>query len=99
MIEQKYYMAKLELVYAPVSGALFVFEWPYEPNLTVQDLLQISDIELIYPESLLMPMGIFAKRVDFSTVLNPGDRLEIYRPLTISPKERRRQKALKKKKP
>ena len=41
-------------------------------------------------------VGVFGKRVDLATRLADGDRVEIYRPLAIDPKERRRQRAQKK---
>jgi putative ubiquitin-RnfH superfamily antitoxin RatB of RatAB toxin-antitoxin module len=40
-------------------------------------------------------VGVFGKRVDLDTVLADGDRVEIYRPLALDPKERRRQRARK----
>ncbi len=40
-------------------------------------------------------VGIFGKRVDLSAPLADGDRVEIYRPLGLDPKERRRQRARK----
>lgn len=38
-------------------------------------------------------VGVFGKRVEARTPLSDGDRLEIYRPLELDPKERRRQRA------
>ena len=38
-------------------------------------------------------VGIFGKRVDPATRLSDGDRVEIYRPLAVDPKERRRSRA------
>jgi uncharacterized protein len=38
-------------------------------------------------------LGIFARKVTFDTSLRDGDRVEIYRPLRIDPKEARRQRA------
>ena len=38
-------------------------------------------------------VGVFGKRVELSALLADGDRVEIYRPLGIDPKERRRQRA------
>ena len=38
-------------------------------------------------------VGIFGKAVKNTTVLNEGDRVEIYRPLIADPKEVRRQRA------
>ena len=38
-------------------------------------------------------VGVFGKRVDLDLQLADGDRVEIYRPLALDPKERRRQRA------
>ena len=38
-------------------------------------------------------VGIFGRRVELDTPLADGDRVEIYRPLAMDPKERRRQRA------
>ena len=40
-----------------------------------------------------MPVGVFGRPVERDTVLGPGDRLELYRPLTMDPKEARRRRA------
>jgi putative ubiquitin-RnfH superfamily antitoxin RatB of RatAB toxin-antitoxin module len=44
-------------------------------------------------------VGVFGKRVPPDTPLADGDRVEIYRPLLLDPKERRRQRARKRAKP
>ncbi|HET7929895.1 MAG TPA: RnfH family protein [Rhodanobacteraceae bacterium] len=38
-------------------------------------------------------LGIFARKATLETVLRDGDRVEIYRPLKIDPKEARRRRA------
>jgi len=38
-------------------------------------------------------VGIFGKRVSLETRLADGDRVEIYRPLAMDPKESRRRRA------
>ncbi|MDH3694442.1 MAG: RnfH family protein [Gammaproteobacteria bacterium] len=38
-------------------------------------------------------IGVFSRFIDVSTVLSDGDRVEIYRPLEISPKKARRLRA------
>jgi len=43
-------------------------------------------------------VGIFGKQTSLDYVLNEKDRIEIYRPLIIDPKEQRRKKAAEKKK-
>jgi len=40
-------------------------------------------------------VGVFGKRVNPATALSDGDRIEIYRPLALDPKERRRRRARK----
>ena len=40
-------------------------------------------------------VGVFGKRVGLDLQLADGDRVEIYRPLGLDPKERRRQRARK----
>ena len=39
-------------------------------------------------------VGIYGTRVGLDTLLADGDRVEIYRPLLIDPKERRRRRAV-----
>ncbi|MGO3860013.1 RnfH family protein [Neisseriaceae bacterium CLB008] len=40
-----------------------------------------------------LDLGVCGKVMPLETVLKPNDRVEIYRPLTLDPKERRRQLA------
>ena len=39
------------------------------------------------------PVGIFGELRDRKTIPRDGDRIELYRPLTVDPRERRRQRA------
>lgn len=39
------------------------------------------------------PVGVFGHRVALDRVLHDGDRVEIYRPLVIDPKDARRRRA------
>lgn len=45
-------------------------------------------------ELTLLSIGVFAQKIDGDYLLQEGDRVEIYRPLTADPKEVRRQLAL-----
>ena len=40
------------------------------------------------------PVGIFGRRVDLDARLADGDRVELYRPLRVEPKEARRRRTL-----
>ncbi len=59
-----------------------------------------SGIMMDFPELELedAKIGVFGKATKMTTVLNEGDRVEIYRPLIADPKEVRRQRAAKGKK-
>jgi putative ubiquitin-RnfH superfamily antitoxin RatB of RatAB toxin-antitoxin module len=40
------------------------------------------------------PVGIYGRRVELDSRLADGDRVEVYRPLRVDPKEARRRRAL-----
>ena len=63
---------------------------------TVAQAIALSGLERDFPEVLTRPgVGIFGRRVAEDHVLQEGDRVEIYRPLLIDPKEARRRNARK----
>jgi uncharacterized protein len=64
---------------------------------TIQSVIQQSAILTVFPEIDLakQKVGIFGKIKSLSDTVKAGDRIEIYRPLTIDPKEARRAKAKK----
>lgn len=61
---------------------------------TLRDALVASGLDLQMQHHTY---GIFGKRVALDQPLAEGDRVEIYRPLTMDPKEARRLRARKKK--
>lgn len=76
-------------------------EIAYAPSADEQILLKLEVAEPCTAEQAILRsgifntgrVGIFGKMVDSKTKLKEGDRVEIYRPLLIDPKEQRRQKA------
>ena len=86
---------QVELIYIPINEEVIHFKYAYTQNMTVADLLQKSGLEKTNPEVKDLKIGIFSKIVSLDTIIKPGDRLEIYRPLLIDPKEKRRQRAKK----
>jgi putative ubiquitin-RnfH superfamily antitoxin RatB of RatAB toxin-antitoxin module len=66
-----------------------------EEGATALDALNASGLGICPPgiESQAPPMGIFGRRVLPTALLKDGDRLEIYRPLRLDPKEARRSRA------
>jgi hypothetical protein len=62
---------------------------------TVADAIAESGIREALPDVEIRAdrVGIFARKVSFDTMLRDGDRVEIYRPLKIDPKDARRLRA------
>lgn len=62
-----------------------------EQGATVQDAIEQSGICEAFPDIDLSTnkVGIFGKQVSLAQILETNDRVEIYRPLLIDPKEAR----------
>jgi putative ubiquitin-RnfH superfamily antitoxin RatB of RatAB toxin-antitoxin module len=83
----------VEVVYAlPTEQMLVRLQLP--PGATVGQAIRQSGLLERYPEIALatVPVGVFGKIVTLDTLLQAGDRVEIYRPLTVDPKEARRRR-------
>jgi len=66
------------------------------PGITVQQAIEQSGILQQFPALEIGKknrVGIFGKIAKPDAVLNPGDRVEIYRPLIADPKEQRKKRA------
>lgn len=86
-------MATIEVVYIPQGKPALHVNIVHADGMTVADAVAKSGLLITCPEIVGMPVGIFARIVSLDTVLKPGERVEIYRPLLISPMEKRRQRA------
>jgi len=73
----------------------FNVELTLPDGATVADAIVESGIRETWPEAGIRAdrVGIFARKVSLATMLHDGDRVEIYRPLVIDPKEARRKRA------
>ena len=86
----------LEVVYAsPSRQKLIRLDFR---EMTAEQAIERSGILEEFDEIDLAQnkIGIFGEKVNLSRRLNPGDRVEIYRPLILSPKQARRLRAAKK---
>ncbi|HET7364631.1 MAG TPA: RnfH family protein [Burkholderiales bacterium] len=80
-------MIRVEVVYARREGADSVtVQLP--AGATVRDALAAAGFATQHRD-----VGVYGKRVRADAPLADGDRVEIYRPLLLDPKERRRQRA------
>jgi hypothetical protein len=91
-------LIEVEVLYAAVDRQLLL-SVAVPSGTTVRSALLVSGIGLAFAELDLAecPVGIFGKVVadpDTRSV-QPGDRIEIYRPLQADPKEVRRLRAAK----
>jgi putative ubiquitin-RnfH superfamily antitoxin RatB of RatAB toxin-antitoxin module len=90
---------KVEVAYARVREQK-VIALEVSEGSTVLSVIQQSGVLGLFPEIDLgkQKVGVFSKPRDLSDVVKAGERVEIYRELTIDPKEARRVKAKKSRK-
>ncbi len=86
-------MIQVEVVYARPGHA-----WSMTVRLplasTVEDAILASGLKRsVTGFDWQNGVGIHSRRCELGQLLTDGDRVEIYRPLQIDPKERRRQRA------
>lgn len=87
---------KVEVVYArPEAEDAVSLNLP--AGATVRDAVLASEMLERHPEISFsrQKFGIFGKRVGLDSPVADGDRVEIYRPLALDPKEARRRRARK----
>lgn len=87
-------MIDIEVVCAlPERQAGVRFKVP--EGTTLLEAARLSGLPAEFPEVELDParLGVFGKLRKPDEPVKPGDRVEIYRPLTVDPKEERRRRA------
>ncbi len=85
---------RVEVAYAlPRRQALIAVEM--EESGTVNEAIQRSGVLAAFPGIDLQraKVGIFGRLVSLGTRVQDGDRVEIYRPLIVEPKQGRRMRA------
>ncbi|MDF1683992.1 MAG: RnfH family protein [Legionellaceae bacterium] len=85
----------IEVVYAPKGASTVQTTHAYHDGMTVADALAASRLFEQYPETKNLVVGIFSQKVSLDTLVKPGDRVEVYRPLISDPKEKRRKRVVK----
>jgi uncharacterized protein len=85
---------EIEVVYAlPENQIMRQITVP--SGTTARQAVELSAIIDLFPEIDLAhnKLGIFGRLVKPGTILCEGDRVEVYRPLMVDPKENRRRRA------
>lgn len=85
----------IEIVFA-MPGRQELISLTVDPDTTVETAISLSAIGDRFPDEDLSSYqaGIWGKLVDRDHPLEDGDRLELYRPLLIDPRDARRRLAL-----
>ena len=75
-------------------GVEDVSEVKVSPGSTVRDAIEAAQIQARRPELIdRLDTGVWGRRCSLDRALLDGDRVELYRPLTIDPMEGRRARA------
>ena len=88
-------MITVEVVASPREGTTVVVKLALVCGSTTRDATQRSGLLEQYAALAGLPagLGIWGKPCGLNQVLVNGDRIEIYRPIQIDPKEARRRRA------
>jgi putative ubiquitin-RnfH superfamily antitoxin RatB of RatAB toxin-antitoxin module len=83
----------VEVVYCPAPGEIDRVPLMLPPGSTVADALQASGLLLRHGLAVEgLRVGVWCRAAALDLVLRQRDRVEVYRPLTVDPKEARRQR-------
>lgn len=83
----------VEVAYAtPMRQKIIALQ--VDMDCSILDAVQQSGILEVFPEINLaeQKVGVFSQTKKLSDILHNGDRVEIYRPLTMDPKEARKKR-------
>ena len=85
---------QVEVAYAKPEAQVII-NVEAEEGMTVLAAVERSGVLTRFPEIdiTVAKLGIFGKAAKPDAKLNPGDRVEIYRPLIADPKEARKKRA------
>lgn len=91
-------MPKIEIVYG-LANTQKLYRLEVADGTTAREaILQHIEIKKDFPGAdLNAPLGIFGKVVRDDTILRENDRIELYRPLLVNPKDARRKRVQDKK--
>jgi uncharacterized protein len=82
----------VEVCYSPRAGLVERVPLKLAAGSTLAQALQASGLGLRYPELSSLECGVWGRKAAPETVLRERDRVEVWRPLRVDPKEARRQR-------
>lgn len=83
---------RVSVAYSPRAGEVDEVSLQLAPGATVADALRGSGLAGRHPGLAIdaLPVGVWGRFRDRADLLQDGDRVELYRPLQVDPKEARR---------
>ena len=87
-------MLSIEVVYCPPSGPVDLCRLHLPPGTTLWQAVAASGVAERHPDLSLTGAGhgIWGRLARADQVLRDGDRVELYRPVRLEPKEARRER-------
>lgn len=83
----------VEVAYAE-PGRQFLVRIELPSGASIADAVRVADVESQFGiDAGALAVGIWSKLRDWQTEVRDGDRVELYRPLMLDPKEARRLRA------
>ena len=84
-------LLRIELAYSPAPRQVLTLAITLAPGSTVADALRASGWLQAHGLALdALNYGVWGRMQPLDHLLRDGDRIELYRPLTVDPKEARR---------
>jgi putative ubiquitin-RnfH superfamily antitoxin RatB of RatAB toxin-antitoxin module len=85
-------LLNVEVVYSPRAGVVDCVALQLPAGSTLEQAIERSGLAERHPEIARWPAGIWGRVQPGETPLRERDRVELYRPLQVDPKEARRQR-------
>ena len=82
----------VEVCYSPRAGVVERVALELPPGSTLAQAIEASALATRHPEITARECGVWGRKAPPETVLRERDRVEIWRPLVVDPKEARRQR-------
>ena len=83
----------VEVVYCPGPGVVDLVPLSVPDGSTLADALRVSGLAARHGlDASALKFGVWGRVQQGAVVLRDRDRIEVYRPLTVDPKEARRQR-------
>lgn len=83
---------RVDVVFCPAPGQVDTVSLDLPAGSTAIQALSASGLAQRHPACQRLALGVWGRLCAADTPLRHGDRVEVYRPLTVDPKEARRRR-------